>query len=128
MNPLDVQVGGTHYKELKIQPVSFIKDNYLKFCEGNVLKYLVRDKGSRLEDLEKAYHYIELAANPLLKGLTSDDVKSFYRDSYLKAPFFKQFKNGRKYALIMAYTVSYQTPKAKELLRKFINSGNYSEI
>lgn len=128
MDALRKQLGEGAYKGLEIQPVDFIKDNYLKFCEGNVVKYLTRSKGSRLEDLEKAYHYISLAANPLLKDLTVVHVKEFFRESYLKDPFFKQFKNGRTYALIMAYTVTYQTPKAKELLRKFINKGQYSEV
>lgn len=128
MNPLNVQVGGNHYKRLEIQPVEFIRENSMKFCEGNVVKYLTRDKGNRLEDLEKAYHYICLAEDPFLKGLTTDDVRKFFRDSYLKDPFFKQFKNGRTYALILAYTVVYDTAKAKELLRKFINKGQYSEV
>jgi len=128
MDALRKQLGEGAYKGLAIQPVDFIKANYLKFCEGNVVKYLTRSKGSRLEDLEKAYHYISLAANPYLQPLVVKEVKRFHRDVYLKDPFFKQFKNGRTYALIMAYTVTYQTPKAKELLRKFINKGQYSEV
>lgn len=128
MNALRKQLGEGAYKGLEIQPVDFIKHNYLKFCEGNVVKYLTRSKGSRLDDLEKAYHYIGLTVNPLLKDMIVDDVKESIRESYLKDPFFKQFKNGRTYALIMAYTVTYQTPKAKELLRKFINKGQYSEV
>lgn len=128
MNPLNVQVGGDHYKKLEIQPIEFIRKSHLKFCVGNVVKYLVRDKGSRLEDLEKAYHYICLSEDRFLKDLTADDVRKFYRESYLKDPFFKQFKNGRTYALIVAYTVVYDTSKARELLRKFINKGNYSEV
>lgn len=128
MNPLNVQVGGDHYKKLEIQPIEFIQKNYLKFCEGNVVKYLVRNKGNRLEDLEKAYHYICLSENRFLKDLTTDAVREFLRNSYLKDPFFKQFKNGRTYALVLAYTAAHDTSKAKELLRKFINKGQYSEV
>lgn len=59
--PLDVQVGGGHYKGLAIQPVEFIHKNGIGFCEGNAIKYLVRwrDKGG-VEDLKKAKHYIDL--------------------------------------------------------------------
>lgn len=128
MDALRKQLGEGAYKGLEIQPVEFIRKNYLKFCEGNVVKYLTRSKGTRLDDLEKAYHYISLAESHLMKGLVSDEAKAFHRKSYLEDPFFAQFKNGRTYALIVAYTVTYQTSKAKELLRKFINKGEYSEV
>ena len=59
--PMDKQVGGSHYKDMKIQPITFIQANGLGFCEGNAIKYLCRykDKGG-IEDLKKAKHYIEL--------------------------------------------------------------------
>jgi hypothetical protein len=55
------QVGGSHYKKYKIQPVEFIVKNNIGFCEGNVIKYVLRfkEKGG-VQDLEKAKHYIEL--------------------------------------------------------------------
>jgi hypothetical protein len=55
------QVGGSHYKKYKIQPVEFIVKNNIGFVEGNVIKYVLRfkEKGGVL-DLEKAKHYIEL--------------------------------------------------------------------
>ncbi len=59
-NPLDKQVGGNHYKGFKIQPIEFIQANDLSYCQGNVIKYILRDKGNRIEDLEKAKHYIDL--------------------------------------------------------------------
>ena len=60
-NPLSTQVGGSHYKNLKIQPVEFIHANNIPFCEANAIKYLCRwrEKNGR-QDLEKAKHYIEL--------------------------------------------------------------------
>ena len=59
--PLDVQVGGDHYKKLAIQPVEYIHANKLGFAEGNVVKYVTRwrDKNG-IKDLEKARHYIDL--------------------------------------------------------------------
>lgn len=59
------QVGGNHYK-LPIQPVHFIVQNNLTYLQGNVIKYIVRynlkysSRAKRLEDLEKAKHYIQL--------------------------------------------------------------------
>ena len=60
-NPLEVQVGGSHYKGLKIQPIEFIHANNIPFCEANAIKYLCRwrNKNGR-QDLEKAKHYIDL--------------------------------------------------------------------
>jgi len=55
------QVGGSHYKKYKIQPIEFIVKNNIGFVEGNIIKYILRfkEKGGVL-DLEKAKHYIEL--------------------------------------------------------------------
>ena len=33
------QVGGSHYKDCKIQPVEYIVGNDLTFLEGNIIKY-----------------------------------------------------------------------------------------
>ena len=56
----DIQIGGSHYKDLKIQPIDYIMGNSLGYCEGNVVKYVSRwrDKGG-IEDLRKAKHYID---------------------------------------------------------------------
>ena len=58
---LETQVGGNHYKDLKIQPIEFIHANNIPFCEANAIKYLCRwrNKNGR-QDLEKAIHYINL--------------------------------------------------------------------
>ena len=55
------QVGGSHYKNYKIQPVEFIIKNNIGFVEGNIIKYILRfkEKGG-VQDLLKAKHYIEL--------------------------------------------------------------------
>jgi hypothetical protein len=55
------QVGGNHYSRYNIQPIDFIIDNNLDWCEANVVKYITRwrDKNG-LEDLRKAMHYIQL--------------------------------------------------------------------
>jgi len=58
---LDTQVGGKHYKQMKIQPAEFINENKLLFAEGNAIKYIIRhqDKGKK-QDLLKAIHFIEM--------------------------------------------------------------------
>ena len=55
------QIGGTHYKDMKIQPSEFINENKLLFAEGNAIKYICRhaSKGE-VKDLEKAKHYIDM--------------------------------------------------------------------
>lgn len=61
MSATQKQVGGTHYKDFKIQPIDFILQNELGFCEGNVVKYVSRHKSKNgKQDLLKAIHYIEL--------------------------------------------------------------------
>jgi hypothetical protein len=60
-SPLDVQVDGDHYKQMKIQPVEFIHANGIPYLEGNVIKYVSRWRSKNgVADLEKAKHYIDL--------------------------------------------------------------------
>jgi|TARA_R100001163_G_C4897802_1_gene87786 hypothetical protein len=56
------QVGGDHYRSMKIQASEFINKNNIPFAEGNAIKYLCRHKQkNQKEDLLKAIHYIEMA-------------------------------------------------------------------
>ena len=58
---IEIQVGGNHYKDMKIQPVQYIQANNLGFCEGSVIKYVSRFKSKGgVEDLRKAKHFIDL--------------------------------------------------------------------
>ena len=61
MSSYKKQIGGSHYKNMKIQPSKFINDNNLLFAEGNAIKYICRHahKGGK-QDLEKAKHYIDM--------------------------------------------------------------------
>ena len=58
---LGKQVGGKHYRNMKIQPAEFINENKLLFAEGNAIKYICRHstKGKE-EDVKKAIHYLEM--------------------------------------------------------------------
>lgn len=58
---LDKQEGGTHYKNLQIQPVEYIKKNSIPYLEGNVIKYVTRHREKNgVEDIKKAIHYLEM--------------------------------------------------------------------
>lgn len=60
-NPKEKQVGGSHYKDMAIQPSEFIVKNKLDWYQGNVIKYVVRhDQKNGRQDLEKAIHYLQL--------------------------------------------------------------------
>ena len=61
MSSYKKQIGGSHYKNIKIQPSKFINDNKLLFAEGNAIKYICRHNAKNgKEDLEKAKHYIDM--------------------------------------------------------------------
>ena len=64
MSANDVQVGGSHYKDKKVQPWDAMEscmsqEEFAGFLRGNVIKYVMRctDKGG-VEDLKKAQHYM----------------------------------------------------------------------
>jgi hypothetical protein len=59
VSALTEQVGGTHYKDLVIQPAEFIYHNNINFLRGNVIKYVVRNKNGA-EDIRKAMHYCKM--------------------------------------------------------------------
>lgn len=58
---LDRQIGGNHYKDMKIQPIEYISANELDFFQGNVIKYITRHKNKNgAEDIKKIKHYCDL--------------------------------------------------------------------
>lgn len=61
MSTLDSQVGGTHYKKLKIQPMEYSMANGLDACQHTIIKYVTRfrDKGG-IADLQKAKHTLDM--------------------------------------------------------------------
>ena len=61
MSAYKKQIGGSHYKDMIIQPADFINKNKLLFAEGNAIKYICRHKAKgELKDIEKAIHYLEM--------------------------------------------------------------------
>ena len=57
----NTQIGGSHYKNLAIQPMEYALKNKLDYAQANVVKYVTRHalKGGK-DDLLKAIHNIEL--------------------------------------------------------------------
>lgn len=60
-NPLSEQIGGDHYKKMKIQPLEYSMANGLDPCQHTIIKYVsrFRDKNG-LNDLEKARHTLDI--------------------------------------------------------------------
>lgn len=79
-NALDVQIAGSHYKGMAIQPMEFSMANNWDACAHTILKYLSRHKQkSGLEDLRKARHCVDLrlqlhVTNPGLKESVGMDA------------------------------------------------------
>lgn len=61
MSAFEKQIGGSHYRHLRIQPAEFIVRNGLGFLEGCIVKRICRwrHKGG-VEDLRKAIHELEM--------------------------------------------------------------------
>lgn len=74
---LKTQVGGSHYKDFKIQPIEFCMMNGLNACQSKVIKYVTRKKGDlkkKLEDIDKAIHVLGIYKELLSKGDVAEAV------------------------------------------------------
>ena len=66
ITPQERQIGGSHYKNFRIQPYEFISKNNLSFFQGCVVKYVCRYlKKDKIKDLQKIIHYCELEIKKL---------------------------------------------------------------
>ena len=60
----DIQVGGSHYKEMSIQPWTVMEavltpEEFRGFLRGNVIKYAMRQGRKGDDDADKAHHYLQ---------------------------------------------------------------------
>ena len=74
---MDKQVGGSHYTDQGIQPLEVTYENFGYYgvraaLYTKVNKYLSRNKGNHLQDLEKAKHCIELQIEFAKRGCVGD--------------------------------------------------------
>jgi len=55
------QIGGTHYKKYKIEPIVFVHANEIPYIEASALKYICRHRDKAgAEDVRKAIHFLEM--------------------------------------------------------------------
>jgi hypothetical protein len=55
------QIGGSHYRNMVVQPSEFINKNRLLFAEASAIKYICRHAAKGKEqDIHKAIHYLEM--------------------------------------------------------------------
>lgn len=67
------QIGGTHYKDMGIQPWAVMQavlthDEWIGYLKGNVIKYGMRQGKKDSDDANKAKHYAKKLAEELRKG------------------------------------------------------------
>lgn len=62
-NPLEEQVGGSHYKDMLIQPIEVMTTLGWDYTQGAIFKYVARHRSKNgREDLEKAVHLANIGA------------------------------------------------------------------
>ena len=127
MNAEDIQVAGNHYKNMTYQTARFGFDVGLESLGTQIAKYLTRDKGSRIENLEKAYHCIALDQQfdeewKLENSKFCLDIYDAFCDEKPLEKYFSQFEDCEKLKSIMRYYMKAEYSTAKGLLRKYINS------
>jgi len=67
-SPLAVQIGGSHYKYMAIQPAEYCHANGIEKLEGDAIAYLSRwRRKNGIEDLDKAIHSIQILKELELK-------------------------------------------------------------
>ena len=61
MSAYKKQIGGSHYRNMVLQPSEFINKNRLLFAEASAIKYICRHAAKGKEqDIDKAIHYLEM--------------------------------------------------------------------
>lgn len=60
----DLQYGGTHYKDMTIQPWTVMeavltREEFVGFLKGNIIKYSLRQGKKDSPDVDKAKHYMQ---------------------------------------------------------------------
>lgn len=96
MTALDRQIGGSHYKSLKLQPIVFCEINGLSPIASNIIKYACRYKtierhgvaSPNVEDLRKIIHYAEIAIQLELQAQQAIDADDdTFREEHRFATF-----------------------------------------
>ncbi len=126
MKAENIQVGGNHYKNMAYQTARFGYDVELVSLGAQIAKYLTRNKGSRIENLEKAYHCIcleqQYEKDAAKKGF--EPLLNIYFAGYGEHfidKYFNQFSDSEKLKSIMRFYMKAEFSSAKRNLRRYIN-------
>ena len=92
MSIYEKQIGGKHYKKMKIQPSEFVHENKMLFAEGNIIKYVCRHpyKDGK-QDLLKAIHYCEMIIE---RDYKEDEKKETTQEELIEG--YNEWKNKTK--------------------------------
>lgn len=62
MKAINEQIGGSHYKDMAMQPIELITYLRCSFIQGCIIKYICRYKAKNgAQDIKKCIHYAQLA-------------------------------------------------------------------
>lgn len=105
MSALDTQIQGTHYKNVKIQPIelAYMLGASPALCK--LMKYLSRDKNDKKINLQKAVHCIQLEQELFKK--------------------YKSYEESAEYALTQSYTPDWIN-SVNEFSNQFTKSEAFS--
>ena len=116
MSANDIQVDGSHYTTMKMQPWDFVVDNGLGYLEGSVVKYISRwrRKNGKV-DLQKALHFCDKLIECAKEGratprgfAANTDIADYATDNklslreYVVVQHISQWKIGQNGALVSA--------------------------
>lgn len=83
MKATDVQIGGSHYKDMTMQPIELIAALRCSFIQGCIIKYISRYKNKNgAQDIKKCVHYAQLAIELGDKRRCNDKVLSMSINMY----------------------------------------------
>lgn len=121
MSALDVQVGGKHYKTLKIQPIQITYQIGASPLWCKVCKYITRIKEDKTEDIEKAIHCIELEEEMLDLRCSKYIVEMVpYEHKDIK-DFSEQFEESKMIYSVLSDMYFGYYERAKQTLKEIIN-------
>lgn len=81
---LDNQIGGSHYKDMPMQPMELIAALRCSFIQGCIIKYISRYKyKNKVQDIKKCIHYAQLAIELGDKRRCNDKVLSMSINKYI---------------------------------------------
>lgn len=127
MNVLDTQVGGTHYTDMKTQPLDLIVGLGLSFLQGNAIKYLSRyPRKGGVADLLKARDYCR-KAHALLDSKPTTEC---YQTRATRAVDAHCEANGLpdKVAEAMLKAILYQWREAAKLIDELVADSTLEAI